>query len=84
MKDEYGIKIGQNIQFLRKARKISQYQIVKEMEKYGRKMSRAQYAHIEQGIGNIYVKDLSIIREILAVDYSEFFIGVEIVKTQDE
>ena len=34
------------------------------------------YAHIEQGLRNIYITDLILIKEILDVSYDEFFAGV--------
>ncbi len=39
-------------------------------------MSRPNYAHIEQGLRNIYITDLILIKEILDVSYDEFFAGV--------
>lgn len=70
------ISFGKNLQKLRKARKLSQYDIVREFELRGRGMTRANYAHIEQGIRNLYISDLILLKEILNVSYDDFFEGL--------
>lgn len=70
------VHIGQNFQRLRRKRKISQYDMVKRLEKMGRSMSRASYAHIELGIRNVYVSDLILFRMILDVSFDDFFEGL--------
>jgi transcriptional regulator with XRE-family HTH domain len=67
------VDFGKNLQRLRKSRNLSQYDMVAKMELLGRPMSRAQYAHIEQGIRNVYISDLILFKEILKVDYADFF-----------
>lgn len=67
------VDFGKNLQRLRKSRNLSQYDMAAKMELLGRPMSRAQYAHIEQGIRNIYISDLMLFKEILEVDYADFF-----------
>lgn len=51
--------------------------MVKELAARGRKMSRASYAHIEQGIRNIFISDLILIKEILDVSFDDLFEGLE-------
>lgn len=70
------VNFGSNLQRLRKLRNLSQYDIATQLELRGRIMSRAQYAHIEQGIRNIYISDLILLKEILEVDYKDFFEGL--------
>jgi Helix-turn-helix. len=65
------IHIGGNIQRLRKSRNYSQTDMVTKLQLLGRSMSRANYAHIEQGIRNIYISDLILLKKILNVDYEE-------------
>lgn len=67
------VHIGNNLQRLRKTRKLSQADMVVQIELKGRPMSRANYAHIEQGIRNVYVSDLILFKEILDVSYDAFF-----------
>ncbi len=67
------VNIGGNIQRLRKSRNYSQTDMVTKLQLLGRAMSRANYAHIEQGIRNIYISDLILLKRILNVDYEEFF-----------
>ncbi len=70
------VEFGKNLQRLRKSRKLSQYDMASKMELLGRPMSRAQYAHIEQGVRNLYISDLILFKEILNVDYADFFEGL--------
>ena len=70
------VNIGNNLRRLRKKRNLSQYDMVTKLQLLGRSMSRASYAHIEQGIRNIYISDLILFKEILDVDYGEFFEGL--------
>lgn len=70
------IHIGANLQRLRQNRNISQTEMVARLQLLGRSMTRANYAHIEQGIRNIYVSDLILFKEILDTDYEEFFKGL--------
>ncbi|HWQ70975.1 MAG TPA: helix-turn-helix transcriptional regulator [Desulfitobacteriaceae bacterium] len=67
------VHIGGNIQRLRISRNYSQTDMVTKLQLLGRAMSRANYAHIEQGIRNIYISDLILLKRILNVDYEEFF-----------
>lgn len=70
------VHIGDNLQRLRKECGLSQYDMVTKLQLLGRSMSRATYAHIEQGIRNIYVSDLMLFKEIFNVSYDEFFKGL--------
>ncbi|MCR1985012.1 helix-turn-helix domain-containing protein [Blautia coccoides] len=70
------VHIGSNLQRLRKSRGLSQDDMVARLQLRGRNMSRATYAHIEQGIRNIYISDLILIKEILDVPYESFFEGI--------
>lgn len=70
------IHIGDNLRRLRKMSGLSQYDMVAKLEVYGRIMSRASYAHIEQGVRNLYVSDLILFKEILGVEYNDFFEGL--------
>lgn len=70
------VHVGDNLQRLRQRRGLSQYDMVTKLQLLGRSMSRANYAHIEQGIRNIYVSDLILFKEILDVGYEEFFEGL--------
>ena len=72
------INFGKNLQMLRESRKISQYEMVTKLEMFGRNMSRAQYAHIEQGIRNVFISDLILFKQILNVDYADFFEGLSL------
>lgn len=70
------VNFGDNLQRLRQARNLSQYDMVAKLQLLGRNMSRANYAHIEQGVRNIYISDLILFKEILNVSYEEFFEGL--------
>ena len=68
--------IGKNIQRLRKKGGLSQNDVCIQLELRGRGMVRSTYAHIEQGVRNIFVSDLVLLKEIFDVDYNEFFEGL--------
>lgn len=72
------VYIGKNLKRLRLEKGMSQMDMVTKIQLYGRNMSRATYAHIEQGVRNIYVSDLILIKEILAVSYDEIFAEITI------
>lgn len=74
------VHIGDNLRRLRKQRNLSQNDMVTKLQLSGRSMSRANYAHIEQGIRNIYVSDLILFKEILNVKYEAFFEGLTPMK----
>lgn len=71
--------LGKNLQAIRKSRNLSQSDMVIKLQLAGRAMSRAQYAHIEQGIKNIYISDLVLFKEILNVSFDDFFKGLTAV-----
>jgi len=74
---EPNVHIGENLKKLREARKLSQYDMARELQLLGRSMARATYAHIEQGRRNIFISDLILIREILQVSFDQFFEGIK-------
>ncbi|AOY74727.1 helix-turn-helix domain-containing protein [Clostridium formicaceticum] len=73
---EPNVHIGHNLKRLREQRNLSQYDMERELQLKGRNMARATYAHIEQGRRNIFISDLILIKEILGVNYEQFFEGL--------
>ena len=67
------IPLGRNIQTVRMSRNMTQMQVVEKMQLIGSSISRSTYANIETGSRNIKASDLRALREVLNVDYSEFF-----------
>lgn len=67
------IPLGRNIQTVRMSRNMTQMQVVEKMQLIGSSISRSTYAKIETGRRNIKASDLRALREVLNVDYSEFF-----------
>lgn len=65
--------LGRNIQTVRMSRNMTQMQVVEKMQLIGSSISRSTYANIETGRRNIKASDLRALREVLNVDYSEFF-----------
>ena len=61
------IPLGRNIQTVRMSRNMTQMQVVEKMQLIGSSISRSTYAR------NIKASDLRALREVLNVDYSEFF-----------
>ena len=67
------IPLGRNIQTVRMSRNMTQMQVVEKMQLIGSSISRSTYANIETGRRNIKASELRALREVLNVDYSEFF-----------
>lgn len=67
------IPLGRNIQTVRMSRNMTQMQVVEKMQLIGSSISRSTYANIETGRRNIKASDFRALREVLNVDYSEFF-----------
>ena len=67
------IPLGRNIQTVRMSRNMTQMQVVEKMQLIGSSISRSTYANIATGRRNIKASDLRALREVLNVDYSEFF-----------
>ncbi|MBU5449065.1 helix-turn-helix domain-containing protein [Acetivibrio sp. MSJd-27] len=70
------VNIGANLKKLREKKNLSQNDMAVKLQLAGRSMSRAQYAHIEQGRRNIFVSDLILFKQILNVNYEDFFRGL--------
>lgn len=67
------LHFGKNIQKIRLSKKMSQPDVVRELQLLGRTMSVTHYGHIEQGRKNIYATDLILLQRIFKVDFGEFF-----------
>ncbi len=70
------ISIGHNLKALRKKSKLTQEQVSAKLQLQGIDMSRSFYAHIECGIYNIRVSELSALRKIFNAEYNDFFDGI--------
>ena len=68
--------LSKNLLRLRKAKGLSQYELVAEMQLLGSNMSRSTYAKIELGERNIKATDLVALQKIYGVVYEEFFKGI--------
>ncbi|BCI59923.1 helix-turn-helix domain-containing protein [[Clostridium] leptum] len=70
------ISIGENLLRLRKAYGLSQADLVSELQLRGSTMSRNTYSKIENGVRNIKISDLILLKVIYDVDFSELFDGL--------
>ena len=52
---------------------MTQQAVVEQLQLLGSMMSRSTLANIESGKRNIKASDLRLLKELLKVDYSEFF-----------
>jgi transcriptional regulator with XRE-family HTH domain len=66
--------LGKNIRKLRMKARLTQEQIVAKMQVKGCEITRSTYAKIEAGLSNIKVTELISLKEILDVEYNEFFV----------
>ncbi len=64
---------GQNLRSLRKERNLTQEQIVAKLQLLNQNISRSAYSQIECGTYNIRITELVALKEILDIDYDDFF-----------
>lgn len=67
------IPLGKNIRSIRKQKKLTQMDVVRELELAGLGTTRSSYVKIEAGIQHIYASELIAIAEILDVPLTELF-----------
>ena len=68
------ICIGKNLGYLRRAKGLTQEQLVAKLQLAGSAMSRSTYSKIETGERNIKASDIVLLREALGVPLEELFI----------
>lgn len=69
---------GENLRTLRKSQNLTQEQIVAKLQLRNQNISRSAYSQIECGTYNIRISELVALKEILNVDYNDFFANIEI------
>ena len=75
-------QLGNNLQKLRIARKLTQDDVCARLSVMGRPMGRSNYSHIENGTRNIFVSDLAALKLIFHCSFDDIFAGiVPIVKS---
>ena len=67
------LDIGKTIQELRRARKMTQEQVLAKMQLMGIPISKSSYAKIETNRLNIKVSELIALKQILQCRYDVFF-----------
>ena len=67
------IPLSRNIKTLRIANKMTQTEVVTQIQLMGSMMSRNTLAQIEAGRKNIKASDLKALKMLFHVDYEEFF-----------
>ena len=77
------VSLGQNIRKFRKRKKLTQEQVVAKMQLMGLDITRSIFSQIECGTYNIRVAELIALKEILDINYEDFFnnISLPISKT---
>lgn len=78
------ISIGNNLQSIRKSKGLTQNDICAKMTLLGRPMLQSTYAQIETGVRNIFVSDLIALRNVLNVQYCDFFKGLEPINKYEQ
>lgn len=72
------MNIGQNIQKIRYGLKMTQEQVVAQMQLYDCKLSRVTYAKMEGNHYNICISELLALKAIFKVNLDDFFEGLEV------
>lgn len=71
IKQDAFIPIGKNIRRVRKARKIGQTELVRQLQLLGIDMTRETLVKIERGIQHIQARQLYAIKEVLQTTYDD-------------
>jgi len=69
--------IGQNLKRLRKSKKLTQIDVVRELEFFGFEISRTTYNKMEHNNYSIRIKELMALKLIFDCEFSEFFENLE-------
>jgi len=69
-----GKRLGQNIGKARGKKKLTQEQVATKLQLVGCDMSRGVYAKIEAGIRHVKAEELEAIKEVLDMQYEDFFV----------
>lgn len=78
------ISIGNNLQRLRKSKRLTQNDVCAQMASFGRPMLQSTYAQIETGARNIFISDFIVLRRVFNVPFEEFFKGLEPVNKYEQ
>lgn len=70
------ISIGNNIRNLRKQAKMTQEQVVIQLQLQGFEISRSSYSQIECGTYNIRISELVALARLFHTDFNAFFEGL--------
>ena len=70
------LDIGANIQKLRKAKGLTQLEVIAKLNLMGLEMTQSTYSKLETNRMNIRVSELVALTKILNVDYNAFFEGI--------
>lgn len=71
------LSLGTKFRAYRKQRGYTQMDVVRKMNLYGSEISESTYSKIEQGVRNIFVTDLIILKLVLGFTYDDLFSSYE-------
>ena len=71
IKSDSGIRIGENISYLRQKKAMTQEDMARELQLLGFSVSRSTYAKMEMGTHTIEASVLEAVRDILDTTYDE-------------
>ena len=71
------LSLGTKFKSYRIQNGYTQMDVVRKMNLYGSDISESTYSKIEQGVRNIYVSDLIILKLVLGFTYDDLFSGYE-------
>lgn len=77
------ISLGYNLKKLRKARKLTQNDVITQLQLRGFSTSRSAYSQMEGGTYNIRISELLALKEIFHVDFNDFFEGLNLPDAEE-
>lgn len=72
-KIRHDVSLGSNIRKLRRQSRLTQEQVVAQLQLQGIDISRSTYSQIECGTYNIRVSELRALAKLFRTDYNAFF-----------
>lgn len=83
LKQKDDISIGFNLKRLRKAAKLTQNDVITQLQLRGFSVSRSIYSQMEGGTYNIRISELLALTEIFRTDFNDIFAGLTLPEDID-
>lgn len=83
LKQKDDISLGANLRKLRKGAKLTQNDVITQLQLRGFATSRSAYSQMEGGTYNIRISELLALKEIFRAEFNDFFEGLSLPSAED-